>query len=287
MPLANYAFYTGAILFVVADALQKTTSKGVLTWRYLSKRSVYTSIVSIAATFIIYGFHTFPTISIALQIALCSFCCGLGLLFYIKAVNSLKFSNVGSLAIIGNVINHLSGLVLFHEKLQKLDLLCFGLMSFGCVFQLIYSPNLRGAKYVIFSSFFWTMGYVLLSYVLKQTPNVYWSVPIMEVSILVMSIFVSYFFFKNEILPDEEILSSVKGRLILLLIALFIYFASLLNNYSFQQLPLTTINFFQLSLMPIGYILSLKIFKEQPTKVELISFLTGFAGFALFIFTHK
>ena len=56
---------------------------------------------------------------------------------------------------------------------------------------------------------------------------------------------------------------------------------------NFQKLPLTTINVFQLSMMPVGYVLSLKIFKERPSTLEVVSFCTGFAGFALFIYEHN
>jgi len=287
MPLANYSFYIASFLFFIADALQKTTSKGTLTWQYLSKRSLYSSLLSITITTIVYGVKTFPSLWVAVQISGCSICCGLGLLYYIKAVNSLNFSNVGSLEIIGNVLKQLSGIFLFHEHISRLDMLSYALMSFGCIFQLIISPNLKGAKYVILSSFFWTMGYVLLSSVLKSTSSVYWSVPIMEVTILLMSLLMVYILkVGNNLFTINKSIKPTK-RFTFLLIASFIYVASLLNNYAFQKLPLTTINVFQLSMMPVGYVLSLKIFKERPSTLEVVSFCTGFAGFALFIYEHN
>ena len=287
MPLANYSFYIASFLFFIADALQKTTSKGTLTWQYLAKRSLYSSLLSITITTIVYGIRTFPSLWIALQMSGCSICCGLGLLYYIKAVNSLNFSNVGSLEIIGNVLKQLSGIFLFHEHISRLDMLSYALMSFGCIFQLIISPNLKGAKYVILSSFFWTMGYVLLSSVLKSTSSVYWSVPIMEVTILLMSLLMVYILkVGNNLFTINKSIKPTK-RFTFLLIASFIYVASLLNHYAFQKLPLTTINVFQLSMMPVGYVLSLKIFKERPSTLEVVSFCTGFAGFALFIYEHN
>ena len=165
-------------------------------------------------------------------------------------------------------------------------MLSYALMSFGCVFQLLFTTSLRGAKYVLLSSFFWTTGYILLSYVLKSTPTVYWSVPIMEVTILLMSLFLVVVNKQPIALTIAKGCTTNKKNVLFVTIALFIYLASLLNNYAFQQLPITTINIYQLSLMPIGYVLSMKMFKERPTTIEVISFCTGFAGFALFIYVH-
>ncbi len=286
MHLSHHSFYAASILFLIADAIQKKTSEGGLTWLYLAKRSFYTSLVSIIATIVIYGFPTFPSLLIVLQMVGCSVCCGLGLYFYIRAINSLNFSNVGSLEIIGNVLKQFSAVLLFHEKTGKLDILSLALMSFGCIYQLVFTPSLRGAKYVLLNSFFWTVGYIMLSYVLKSTPTVYWSVPIMEVTILLMSLVLVIVTRQTTALTNVKDWTLNKKEGLFLSIALFIYLASLLNNYAFQQLPITTINIYQLSMMPIGYVLSMKMFREKPTTTEIISFCTGFAGFALFIYVH-
>jgi drug/metabolite transporter (DMT)-like permease len=185
------------------------------------------------------------------------------------------------------VLKQFSGVLLFHEKIGTLDVVSFALMSFGCVFQLLYIPSLHGAKYVLLSSFFWTVGYIMLSYILKSTPTVYWSVPIMEVTILLMSLAMGIFSKQKTKLTFKKDWNINPKSNLFLIIAVFIYLASLLNNYAFQQLPITTINIYQLSLMPIGYVLSLKIFKERPSTVEIISFCTGFSGFALFIYVHS
>ena len=286
LTLPSFSYYAAYLLFIIADAIQKKTSDGAFTWPYLAKRSFYTSLVSIIATIVIYGFSTIPSLLIALQIVGCSLCCGLGLFFYIKAINNLNFSNVGSLEIIGNVLKQFSGVLLFHEKVGKLDVLSLALMSFGCIYQLVFSPSLRDAKYVLLSSFFWTIGYILLSYVLKSTPTVYWSVPIMEVTILLMSLILTIFSKQRKELTFKKDWNIKLKSNLFILIAVFIYLASLLNNYAFQQLPITTINIYQLSMMPIGYVLSMKMFSERPTTIEVISFCTGLAGFALFIYVH-
>jgi drug/metabolite transporter (DMT)-like permease len=109
----------------------------------------------------------------------------------------------------------------------------------------------------------------------------------MEVTILLMSLLVLVLYKQNVALSNFRLWPVDKNISLFLTIALFIYGASLLNNYAFQQLPLTTINMFQLSMMPIGYLLSMRLFRERPTTIEIISFCTGFVGFALFIYAHR
>ena len=279
-------FYLASIFFYFADVLQKTTSKGAITWKYLFVRSCYTSVIAIVLTIILFGVNTLPNITIVLQMVFCSVCCGLGLFFYIKSINALKFSNVGSLTIVGNVIQQLTGIILFGEKYTAYDFVAYTFMSFGCVYQLLFTKTLKGAKYVLLSTIFWTVGYILLSRVLKQT-TIYWSVPIMEVTIMIMSfgIMMIYSFINKE---SESIKQPIKIRpKFFILIAALTYCASLLNNNAFKNIPISTISILQLSLMPLAYLVSLKIFKEKPNKVELISFITGFVGFALFVMFHK
>ena len=284
---SNYSsFYIAALFFYFADVLQKTTSKGAITWKYLFVRSCYTSVISIVLTSLLFGINTLPSVSIILQMAFCSVCCGMGLFFYIKSINALKFSYVGSLTIVGNVIQQLTGILLFGEKYSAYDFVAYTLMSFGCLYQLLFTKTLKGAKFVLLSTVFWTGGYILLSRVLQQT-TIYWSVPIMEVTIMIMG----YLLMKltpsavNTTNAQNPPLRSIKPT-IFIVIGLLTYFGSLLNNNSFKNIPISTISILQLSIMPLAYLASLKIFKEKPSKVELISFITGFIGFALFVYMH-
>ena len=108
----------------------------------------------------------------------------------------------------------------------------------------------------------------------------------MEVTILLMSLILTIFSKQRKELTFKKDWNIKLKSNLFILIAVFIYLASLLNNYAFQQLPITTINIYQLSMMPIGYVLSMKMFSERPTTIEVISFCTGLAGFALFIYVH-
>ena len=279
------SFYLSTIFFYFADVLQKTTSKGAITWKYLFVRSYYTSVIAILLTIILFGVNSLPSIAIILQMAFCSVCCGMGLFFYIKSINALKFSNVGSLTIVGNVIQQLTGILLLGEKYTASDFVAYALMSFGCVYQLLFTKTFKGAKYVLLSTVFWTGGYILLSRVLKQT-TIYWSVPIMEVTIMIMSygIMVFYSLINKESDSIKQPIT-IKPKFFILIAALT-YSASLFNNNVYKNIPISTISILQLSIMPLAYLVSLKIFKEKSSKIELISFITGFIGFALFVYMH-
>ena len=129
MWLAIGSFYGSAIVFYIADALQKRTSIETVTWNYLGIRSLYTTIFSAVVTLAIFGIKDFPSTPIFLELMGCSILCGFGLFFYIKAINCLNFSNVGSLYIIGNVIQHIAGIILYKELFYYTDLLAFGLIN--------------------------------------------------------------------------------------------------------------------------------------------------------------
>jgi len=280
----NYSsFYLAALFFYFSDVLQKATSSGAITWKYLFIRSCYTAAIALLLNTILFGLKTIPSINIILLTASCSVCCGLGLFFYIRSINTLQFSNVGSLTIVGNVIQQLIGIFLLGEKYNKYNFIAYALMSFGCVYQLINGKTLKGTKYVLLSTVFWTVGYIMLSRVLQKS-TIYWSVPIMEITIMIMGYLCIKFYSITKAATDKQAITV--RPIFFILIALLNYFGSFLNNNSFKNIPLSTISFLQLSLMPLFYVVSLKIFKEKPNKVELISFITGFAGFALFIINN-
>lgn len=276
-----YSFYLGACLFFIVDLLQKITSRNQHTWNYIFHRSIFSTSVSIMLAFVFFGSDTIPSSDKMGAIMGACVVCTLGLYFYIKAVNSLHFANVGALSIVGNVFQLAIGYWLFHEIFLWGDAISMALMSVGCVTQISFSKNKRGALYVLASTFFWTIGYVMLSRFMQNT-SAGWTVPIMEATVLLTSCMI--LLFQRKSLSMEP--TKAKHNLILIAIGLLIFFASFMNNLAFQQVPVSVISILQLSLMPIGYILSLRIFRERPSKIELFSFLTGFFGFGLYVIIH-
>jgi drug/metabolite transporter (DMT)-like permease len=276
-----YYFYIGASLFYIVDVLQKITSAHVNTYAYLMRRSAYTSIVSLLGSLLFCGISSTPSFQIICQIIGCSLLTYGGIYFYIKAINHLQFSNANSIYMVGNVVQQLTGIFLFNEKFHFWMLLSWMLMSFGCIYQMAFTKWSRGALYVLLSSLFWTAGYSLLSLVLKNGYEM-WSVAIMESTILLVSILLLALTKgkRKELVTNSQ----TNHRVIYFLaIAVSLFAASYFNHLSFHYNPISIISLMQLSMMPLSFLLNMRIFKEKPSKIEWISFGTGIAGFLVFV----
>lgn len=276
--LSVIAFYGAVSFFYLADALQKTTSSTTSTWPYILVRSFFTTITSFAITICWQGLESFPTSIVTIKIMRDSVICAFGLFFFLRSLKELNFSNVGSLSIIGVVIQQGYYFLFQQRPLTVIDLVASILMSLGLILQGRDRNFSKGALFVLASTIFWTVGYISLSETLQVT-NFYWSVPIMELTILLTSLLAVPFSdgIKLVSLPKNISWYSLLG------IAVLIYISSLLNNYSYKHNSIQTISILQLSMMPITYVTSLRLFREKPTWKELISFLAAIIGFTIYI----
>jgi len=274
-------FYAAASVFYFADILQKNTSQNRWTWGYLTVRSLYTFIPALIGTMLIAGTTTFPNITNLFLMIGCSVICGGGLFFYIKAVNSLNFANVGSLYIVGTVFQQVVGVSFLGESFYLSDIPAMMLMSFGCVYQLFTSKDRRGASAVLASSFCWTIGYILLSFPLK-TSNIYWSMTIMEATIFIVCLAVTLWHQKKHI-ADIRSLNRTELRWKFILIGILIGAGSYFNNMMYSKIPVSTISFLQLSAMPVTFLISMRIFREKLSRAEWVSFGTALAGFTIYL----
>jgi len=281
---AVLSFYLNAGLFYFADLLQKITSEKRWTWGYLTLRTVYTFGIALLVTIFYAGFHTFPDTATAFQLAGCSLICGGGLFFYIRAVNQLKFSNAGSLYIIGNVLQTVIGILFLKEPFYPAHVPALLLMSAGCIYQMFTGSSFKGALSVLLSSLCWTVGYILLSFPLKRS-NVFWSIPIMEGTILLVCLLVIWKNRKEHHQDMRSIVGNTSPKRFMA-IGLLVTAGSYFNHLSFRDIPVSVISILQLSVMPITLLLSLKIFREKLTKVEWISFAAGFSGFAIYVLSR-
>lgn len=84
--------------------------------------------------------------------------------------------------------------------------------------------TVKGLLWVLLSSVFWPLGYVLLSIVLKDT-QVFWSITVTEITLLVIS-FVGLIFSKNKI---DSIIIHKKDNIFFIIIAFLTIGGSLLN----------------------------------------------------------
>lgn len=242
-------------------------------------RSLYTTLITFLITILWKGHFTIPQTHMLVKLMLDSTICSFGLFFYIKSVNTLNFSNVGSLSIIGIVIQQAYYYFIKNNPIHHLDILACFLMSLGSIIQLFNLKLQKGVFYVFCSCFFWTIGYISLSETLQKI-EYYWSVPFMELTVLLISGIATLINRKN----DEPLFKKYKRNIgSFILLAILLYISSLFNNYSFKYNSLNTLSFLQLSMMPIVFIISFKIFREKLKLVELIAFLASIIGFALFV----
>jgi drug/metabolite transporter (DMT)-like permease len=98
-------------------------------------------------------------------------------------------------------------------------------------YQLFTSSNHKGAAAVLISTLCWSVGYTLLSFPLKKS-NIYWSVPIMEATILVICFLITIlrkekYNLDLQMLKDKRLIPSF------ILIGLLISLASYFNNVTY------------------------------------------------------
>jgi drug/metabolite transporter (DMT)-like permease len=220
-----------------------------------------------------------PSVFILIQLAGSSLVCGIGFFFYIKALNKNLFSNVIALGVIGGVFQKLFANIILGESNPISFWIALALMLFGFIAQAKDRLQTKGLLWVLLSAFFWPLGYVLLSIPLKKI-NALWSVPIMELSIMILSLAVVFVFRGLKSIKKSGNVSQV----LLFAIAILTILGSLLQNYTFQQIKISHIGIYQLSVMPITYFLSMRIFREKPTTEEFVGFIFSLSGFIVFLF---
>ena len=278
--MSPLVYYSSIFIFYIVDVLIKKTSVNLSEWKYIFKRSSYSAFFSVILAFFINQFYPLPTINILMQLAACSFICGFGFLFYIKALKCLNFSNIGALGVMATINQQLMAVFIIGEKNSPSYWLAFCLMLVAFIIQAKKTTKVKGLLWVLLSSVFWPLGYVLLSIVLKHT-QVFWSIPVMEITLLVIS-FVALLFSKSKI--DTTIFLK-KDNIYFILIACLTIGGSFLNNLSFKEIKISSLGIFQLSLVPLYYFISMKLFNEKPTKTEGISLLLSLCGLFVFYFS--
>ncbi len=272
-----FIFYASALAFYFNDALIKKASIELKSWHFILLRSVFTFILSIFILIPLILSYPFPDFFLLGQLAFASIICGLGLFFFIKSVNSISFANVEALSVLGNITQQLLAFFLLKETIKPLIWLSFIMMCSGFLIQ-FKTQKSGGLLWVLLCNVFWPLGYVLLSIPLKKI-NTFWSIPIMEGTILLMSI-VIVLLSKTKI--EKPNIASIRWGYFVS-IALLTILGSFLLNYTFKTEKISNIAFLQMSLMIFTYFASIRIFKDKPNKYELISFFLLLTGFGMFL----
>lgn len=272
-------FYISSLIFYFVDVLIKYSSINSFTWGYLYKRSIYTSLFSLFALAYFAGSLSVPSFNVLIEIIGSSFLCCLGLFFFVKSIQDFKFSNVIILSVVGNLIQQLMASFFLSEKNSISFWVSFFVMMIGVALQAAVQSTRKGLVWILLSALFWPMGYSLMSIPLKKT-NVLWSITIMEIIILTISLFVLIMTRRRE---EIKIIRGKNNRT-MILIAVMTIVGSIFLNSSYQKIKLSDLGIYQLSVLPLTYLLSLKIFREKPSIIDICSFVFIFSGFAIFIF---
>jgi uncharacterized membrane protein len=269
-----FAYYLAAVLFYVSDLLQKRSSENRSTWSYIFYRSIYTSIITFLLALFVH--EPLDDIDIAswAQMIFSAMVCVFGLYFYIQSLKTSRFSNVGALSVVGNPLQWILGVVFFHNSWSGWDVIVMTLLGLGSVIQILNVSSFSGARNVLLSALFWTIGYSMLSDAVINFP-ISWSVCMLEWALLVLS-----FFFMRMGRGQEQIKFRVTPRLrnVFLALGVIIFMASYANHFSYKYNDLVDVSMYQLSVYPIFYLLSLSIFREKPSLVEWITFVSGLLG---------
>jgi drug/metabolite transporter (DMT)-like permease len=273
-------FYLASLLYFFADVLQKKFSANRATWEFVFIRSIYTTAIAWLICLFVQDLNELPSLYKIGEIMGASIFSCLGFYFYIKAINTTNFSNTWSLGIIGTVFQLLIGVFLFNETFKAIWTPAIILMCTGNIIQITQSKAFEGAKFVLLSVLFWSIGNAALSKVL-QGVEALWSVPIIESSILLMSGMVVL---TSKSFTSHNRQNSKRNSFSLLLVGVFIFVGSYWSQLSLQKIPISRFSILQLSMLPIGYLLSFKIFKEKPSSIEWVSFITGCIGFTWYVF---
>jgi drug/metabolite transporter (DMT)-like permease len=148
------------------------------------------------------------------------------------------------------------------------------LLASGSVLQCSFKASRSAAKWVILSSFFWTIGYAWLSHAVQHFP-LSWSVAFMEGVVLTASGLMTLF---NRGETRQRVVYSIQWTAMMLLLGVIIFGASYFNHYAYRENELALVSMLHLTTFPLYYLISMRIFREKPGKKEWFAFCTGIIG---------
>jgi len=268
------AYYTTSVLFYLSDLIQKKASHGDHGWRFIFVRSRFTFGVTFIIAWLMGEDLASVTIAEVLHILGSCVICTFGLYYFLKAIHSGHFANVGALSLVGNPLQWAVGLIIFGNKLFVWDIPIMLLLASGSVLQCSFKASRSAAKWVILSSFFWTIGYAWLSHAVQHFP-LSWSVAFMEGVVLTASGFMTLF---NRGETRQRVVYSIQWTAMMLLLGVIIFGASYFNHYAYRENELALVSMLHLTTFPLYYLISMRIFREKPGKKEWFAFCTGIIG---------
>ena len=248
--------------FFLADVCIKLGSIQYSASRLIYIRSLFTVLFSGIWLIVSGKFTTPPEAPDMAWLIACSILCGIGLYYYIKALQHLHFVNVAVIGIMGAFIHYGLGAWLNNDQLNKWFYLATGLSTLGIAIQWEKTKAHKGLFEALISAICWGFGYALLSIPLANT-SAEWGTFVTEFSILILAALAL-------IVTDSDftLLSPPLKNKYIIGVAGFTILGSLMINLSYQLFSLNTLGFMQLAFFPYSLVAGYFLFKEKLNKWE-------------------
>ena len=265
--------------FFLADIFIKFGSNNQSAARLIYIRSIFS--VAFASIWLLGSGELFhmPDFRSLSWLVLCSFLCGIGLYYYVKALQGLHFVNVSVIGIMGAFIHYGLGVFLFQEKVSNWFYVAALVSCVGIGIQWRKNKNHKGLIDALISSVFWGFGYALMSIPLAHTSAI-WGTWIMEIGILIMAAFA--LILQD---PSYSLLRPKLNQWKLMAVAFFTILGSVLMNISYQKFALNILGFMQLAFFPYSIFAGYLLFKEKLNVHEWIGNTLVVAGLCIYYIT--
>ncbi len=226
---------------------------------YLIRRRTYFSILFASIWLIFSGeWMRVPSYTATFQMIGIAVLCTAGLFFFVKANRYTTFPNVIAVNLMGLITQQLVSYLFLQEELKQSYTISVLFVLLG-VFTLVTIPNLKkGLFFALLSTFFWSLGYALLSVPLKHT-SVVWGAFIIEVVILLLVLFGFKYLEKTKAL----VVSQKPSNFLFFLMGFLSISGSTLFNYAYQHYQVSQISLLYMLFYPLSILISKLYFKEQ------------------------
>ena len=267
------------LCFGISDALWKPSIKIHGHYKLLLHRTILTSII-LLLYFLVTNTNELENMSMFLMAILSGAISGMGLYFLTRAFILESTSTVLFLNIFTLVFSQLSAMILFDEKVQ---LGSYTIQIGLCMITVCFLNNLKiklnkGLTYGILASLCFGIAYPLAGIPIKV---IGYQATILSQELTILIFLIGYGWFQKKLKIDFKSYKDPK----LILLSLLATSAIILFFYSYNKLEIYKVNLIS-SFHPVGgMLISIFLFREQPTKYQFIGVTISFLT-TLLIYLH-
>lgn len=267
------------ICYFINDSLIKFCAPKLDTLYLIRRRTYFTVFFSFVWLVISGGWSIPPSPVIFIQVVALAAICSIGLFFFVKANQHLSFPNVIVINLIGLVTQQFIAYGFLREELKSSFPISMLLIVIGVVTLASKPAFKKGVLYAFLSTFFWSMGYALLSIPLKAT-SVVWTTLIIETVILLLVLFGS----KHLIQSEEKNIIPRKSNWLFPAMGLLTVCGSILFNYAYQHYLVSQVSLMYMLFYPLSILVSRLYFREGLSLREWLGNLLILLGITYFQF---